>query len=108
MLLSGLGVRDQVFVERFEKYFAELQNIETSAEISMKYLIMQNEMQVATSLMTDGFTQEVKKRVNEIVALELEKIHKLRAVIEKARNVFGCADPISQLQYGEVFNLFHF
>jgi regulator of nonsense transcripts 1 len=50
MLLSGLGVPDDVFKQRFQSYYEELQTILTDHEVAFKYAMTNNNIELANKV----------------------------------------------------------
>ncbi len=46
--------------------------------------------------------EKLRNDINEIIAKEAEKLHKVRIRIDKSRNVFGVCDTSGKLEYGQV------
>jgi len=104
MLLSALGVPDEIFIERFEGYLRELEQLPVSAEVGYKYLMMKKHEKLADELLMEGLPNQAAQRVlTKIQRQEKERLHKLRIVVAQSRTVFGIADPSGSLLSGECF-----
>ena len=119
MLLSALGIPDNVFLLKQEQYFKELQEITTNSEVAVKYLCVNGEFQLAEKLLKTGqIDQDIKRSLEQIrnrvrepqqsKANPLQKpkrsaAQKLKIPIERSRNVYGVCDPSGSLRPKTVF-----
>jgi hypothetical protein len=102
MLLSALKIPDDIFINKFKDYYNELGGILQDTEIAIKYLMKYNNIDLVNLMIIDPSSKDVRRRLEEILSLEIEKLPKLRVMIPKSRNVFGVADPTETLEYGQV------
>ena len=119
MLLSALGVSDEVFLEKQEQYFRELQEITTSHDVAVKFLCANEEFELAERLLKTGELdrrtktrlEKLRNRVREpqqskpnpLQKTKKSAALKLKIPIEKSRNVYGVCDPSGQLNPKTVF-----
>ena len=119
MLLSALGIPDDVFLKKQEQYFKELQTITKSPEIAVRFLCANGNFEMAERLVKAGQIDErtrqrlehLRSRVREPQGSNPNPLHKpkksavqkLKIPIEKSRNVYGVCDPAGQLKPGTVF-----
>lgn len=119
MLLSALGISDEVFLQKQEQFFMELQEITTSHEVAVKFLCANGEFELAEKLLKTGELdrktkarlEQLRNRVREPQQSKPNPLHKakksavlkLKIPVEKSRNVYGVCDPSGQLQPKTVF-----
>ena len=121
LLLSALGIDDDVFLKKQKTYFQEILSLTSNKENAFTYLCAFDEIEIAESLLNSGCinnseinakVKNIQKRVygspNKTIS-ELEKTKKspalrLKIPIEKSRNVYGVSDPSeNDLKYGTCF-----
>ena len=119
MLLSALGIPDEVFLQKQEQFFRELQEITTNHEVALKFLCANGEFELAEKLLKTGKIdtrtkerlEKLRNRVREPQQSKPNPLHKtkksaalkLKIPIEKSRNVYGVCDPSGQLKPRTVF-----
>ena len=119
MLLSALGISDEVFLKKQEQYFQELKEITTAHEVAFKFLCVNEEFELAENLLKTGKIDpkteqrliKLRNRVREPQTPKSNPLHKtkksaalkLKIPIEKSRNVYGVCDPSGQLRATTVF-----
>ena len=119
MLLSALGVSDEVFLQKQEQYFRELREITTSHEVAVRFLCANEEFELAEKLLKTGELdrrtktrlEQLRNRVREPQQSKPNPLHKtkksaalkLKIPIEKSRNVYGVCDSSGQLNPKTVF-----
>jgi regulator of nonsense transcripts 1 len=120
LLLSALGIHDDVFLRKQKTYFQEILSLTSNKETAFIYLCAFGEIEIAERLLNSDTIDElvlakvksIQQRVygspNKSVS-ELEKTKKspalrLKIPIEKSRNVYGVSDPSeNDLKYGTCF-----
>lgn len=119
LLLSALGIPDNVFLQKQEQYFKELKDITTKPDVAVKYLCVSGEFELAEQLLKTGrINEKIKKslehfrnRVREPQQSKSNPLHKagksaalkLKIPIEQSRNVYGVCDPSGTLKPKTVF-----
>ena len=120
MLLSALGIPDDVFLRKQDVYFKELDRITRDLDIAFKYLCANEEFALAEKLLRDGRLEQktiqklrhLRNRVGEkklrsqddpFKKTKKSAAERLKIPIEKSRNVYGVSDPTGRLQPGTVF-----
>ena len=121
LLLSALGIKDDVFLKKQKTYFQEIMSLTSNKENAFTYLCAFGEIDIAERLLKSDTINEssVLAKIKSIQqrayaspsnnASELEKIKKspalrLKIPIEKSRNVYGVSDPSdNDLIYGTCF-----
>jgi regulator of nonsense transcripts 1 len=123
LLLSALGIKDDVFLKKQKTYFQEIMSLTSNKENAFTYLCAFGEIEIAERLLesekSDTVDAIVLAKVKSIQqrayaspnnsASELEKTRKspalrLKIPIEKSRNVYGVSDPSeNDLKYGTCF-----
>ena len=121
LLLSALGIKDDVFLKKQKTYFQEIISLTSNKETAFTYLCASDEIEVAEQLSVKSSLNDetVLKKINSIQqkaysspsssGSELEKAKKspalrLKIPIEKSRNVYGISDPSeNDLKYGTCF-----
>ncbi|PFX23271.1 uncharacterized protein LOC111333194 [Stylophora pistillata] len=119
MLLSALGISDEVFLKKQEEFFQELKEITTAHEVAFKFLCANEEFELAENLLktrkidtkTKQRLEKLRNRVREPQPSKPNPLHKpkksaalkLKIPIEKSRNVYGVCDPSGQLKARTVF-----
>ena len=108
MLLSGLGVKDEIFLCKQREHFRRLEEMNVNPMAAVEMLQWNNQPSLATRAVKCN-KEELKS--DEILQMELktlkskliEKLEKLHLLIPESRTVFGVCDPLGELQYGECF-----
>ena len=109
MLLSGLGIKDEVFIEMQKKHFERLEGMLEQPDVAVQMLLWNNQPDVAGRVSRCSSIEEFRADVHlqkEVSCLQsklLEKAEKLRLLVVESRNVFGVCDPLNVLEYGECF-----
>ena len=108
MLLSGLGVKDEVFLSKQMKHFSRLEIMTMDPTAAFETLQWNNQPVLATRVAK--FSQEelkadhfLQKELSKLKSKLVEKLEKLHLLVPESRNVFGVCDPLGVLQYGECF-----
>ncbi len=98
MLLSSLGVKDEVFLRIQEEHFRLLKTMKTDPTSAFTLLQFDNQPDLAyrTELLSGKVLSDLRKKL-------VRQLDKLRLLIPDSRNVFGVCDPTGKLQYGECF-----
>lgn len=118
MLLSGLGVSNNVFLEKQKQHFEYLENMVTDPEVAIMICCWKNSpglaAQIAHCSTLDAFNsntrikQEIRQLQNRLMVnvekkqQQVRKI-KLRILVPESRNIFGVCDPLGVLEYGQCF-----
>ncbi len=101
MLLSGLGVPDEILEEKQRKYYVQMQKLK---EDSFQQLCNSGQYQLATQVATGNLHEkQVQEELSTIQRKFIEKITKLKIQVSDSRNVFGICDTSQVLEYGECF-----
>lgn len=109
MLLSGLGIKDEVFIKMQKKHFERLETMLEQPDVAIKMFLWNNQPDVAGRVSRCSSIEEFKadthlqKEVSCLQSKLLEKMEKLRLLVVESRNVFGVCDPLNVLEYGECF-----
>ena len=109
MLFSGLGIKDDVFLQLQKEHFAQLEGMMEEPEIAIQMLLWNNHVDLAGSVSRCPTKEEFKADVslqNELSYLKsklIEKVDKLNLLVVESRNVFGVCDPLNVLEYGQCF-----
>ena len=109
MLLSGLGIQDEIFLRKQREHFNRLECLMDDPETAIEVLCWKD--QPVTAAKIARFHSQEDFKADECVQRELallksrltDKIEKLRILIPDSRNVFGVCDPVGVLQYGQCF-----
>ena len=101
MLLSSLGVKDEVFLRIQKRHFHLLQTVKHDPTSAFQLLQFDNQPERA-------FRCFKGERQSEKDLLSLRKklvsqLDKLRLLVPDSRHVFGVCDPTGKLQYGQCF-----
>ena len=120
-LLSALGIEDEVFLRKQEKYFKELDELMTSRYLQIKYLFASGHVEMAEKLLqtnnapdietlstlrkiaNEARTSRSRDKAGSFQKASVEPARKLRIPIEESRNVYGIADPTGKIEYGCCF-----
>ena len=109
MLLSGLGVKDEVFLEKQRQHFGFLDKMLIDPETAIMVACWKNRPGLAAEITkfssVDQFSKD-KAVHNKLFSLKtklMSKIEKLRTLIPHSRNIFGVCDPCGVLHYGQCF-----
>ncbi|KAI8492821.1 hypothetical protein Bbelb_294180 [Branchiostoma belcheri] len=121
MMLSALGIPDEVFLSKQETYFRELDRLEIDKEVAFRHLCARGYIGLAERLFSRddgpdnetieilrGFRSRVRRppkanKVHKLLNTKPEPARALKIPIEKSRNVFGVCDPSGKLQPGQCF-----
>ena len=119
MLLSGLGVRDEIFLTKQKEHLEYLEKMMHDPEIAIMICCWRNRpglaAQITKHLTVDSFSKDmlIKRELCRLKSQLLTKIEgkasqrilkiKLRLLINESRNIFGVCDPIGILEYGQCF-----
>ncbi|XP_066277875.1 uncharacterized protein [Branchiostoma lanceolatum] len=121
MMLSALGIQDDVFLSKQDTYFRELDRLEIDKEVAFRHLCARGYMGLAERLFSRedgpdnetleilrGFRNRVRRppkanKVHKLLNTKPEPARALKIPIEKSRNVFGVCDPSGKLQPGQCF-----
>ncbi|CAF1510842.1 unnamed protein product, partial [Didymodactylos carnosus] len=106
-LLSGLGIRDEIFLKKQEEYFNEIRSMCSNRDVAIKYCLYFDRLDLVSELMdtTKNFSESM---MNELKLMQkrsssIESINKLKIPITKSRLAFGVADTTGELRAGEIF-----
>ena len=107
MLLSGLGVPDQVLLQKQKEHFDSVLEMGKDTEKTIRILQWQNQFDVAQTVMRrqgfQGCDAQIMKCIHKVQQKLMSKSEKLSILIPESRNIFGVCDPTRTLQYGECF-----
>ena len=111
MLLSGLGIKNEIFLNKQKEYINLLESMTDNPESAIMMLQWQDNFQVAQLITRAGSIDTIPEPHKQYVLSELKnlqqhlkgKVEKLSILIPESRNLFGICDPISKLEYGECF-----
>ncbi|XP_065888943.1 uncharacterized protein [Dysidea avara] len=106
MLLSGLGIDDDVFLHKQQEYYKMIELMTTSKEVAIKMLLWDNEPDKARELEKCSDFNSCGYLFDNICKLQrrhIEKMSKLSIFVEDSRYVFGVCDQCSILEYGQCF-----
>lgn len=106
MLLSGLGINDQIFLDRQQEFFEMIETMTTSSEVATKLLLWYNQPDLArAAVKCKNFVcnEHLYKAVCSIKNKIIEKLPKLNIFVEESRNIFGVCDQFNILNYGQCF-----
>lgn len=107
MLLSGLGVSDQILLKKQRDYYEQMRSLKQkdSMKVSFDQLCLSGQHVLAARVATGHHKDEqVQEELAQIQRKFLEKISKLRIQIQDSRVVFGICDASAVLDYGECFS----
>ena len=120
LLLSALGVPDEVFLQKQEMYFQELDLLLTEQHLQVKYLCANEHFDLAEKLLATGILDNKSKDIlnsicssvrkppnygntNKLLKVKKEPALALKFPIEESRNIYGVCDPSGILEYGTCF-----
>ena len=109
MLFSGLGIKDEVFLQKQREHFEHLESLTEDPTVAIQMLFWNNQPDVAARvvkcLTKQAFKADkfIQKQISHLQSKLIEKMEKLRLLVEKSRNVFGVCDSLQVLEYGECF-----
>ena len=108
MLLSGLGVKDDVFLSKQMEHFKRLELMDIDPTIAVEMLQWNNQPKFAARVAK--YSQEelksdkcLKEELSKLKTKLIEKLEKLHLLVPESRTVFGVCDPFGVLKYGECF-----
>ena len=109
VLLSGLGIKDEVFLKKQEEFFVAIESILVRRDFAIKLLNSQNYPDLAMSVAACKSNEDMKENLSVQSTLKhirtklLSKMEKLSIPIIKSRTLFGVCDPYELMNYGECF-----
>lgn len=104
MLLSALGVSDDVLLKKQQDYYNQMRLLRQNREASFNQLCIGGQHALAAKVaIGDHGVKEVQDELSRIQRKFNEKILKLRIQIQDSRSVFGICDMSEVLDYGECF-----
>ena len=109
MLFSGLGIKNEVFLQKQRELFEHLESMTEDPTVAIQMLFWNNQPDVAARvvkcLTKQAFKADkfIQKQISHLQSKLIEKMEKLRLLVEKSRNVFGVCDLLQVLEYGECF-----
>ena len=106
MLLSGLGINDEIFLNKQQNFFKMIETMTTSSDIAIKMLLWNNQPELARAVTRcQNFTsnKDVYAAICRLKSKYIEKLPKLSILIEESRCVFGVCDEFNILEYGQCF-----
>ena len=105
LLLSALGVKDDVFIKKQSEYFEKIEKMTSDSEVAIE-MLGQKKPHMAISIVncsSNIHKSDIQKELSLLRSKCIEKMEKLRIIITESRNVFGVCDPLEVLEYGECF-----
>ena len=109
MLLSGLGVEDDVFLEKQRILFTMIKSMTVDPEIATQMLFWDDQPEAARSVAKcptpEAFLDNahLQKIVAELQNRYISKVEKLSLFVRDSRTVFGVCDQLNALEYGQCF-----
>ena len=109
MLLSGLGVEDDVFLEKQRTLFSMIESMTSNPEVTSQMLFWDDQPETARSvakcLSLQAFQENTHlcQKVKKIQTRFIAKAEKLSLFIEDSRMVFGVCDQFNILCYGQCY-----
>ena len=108
MLLSGLGVGDEVFLAKQTEHFSRIELMTVDPTTAFEMLQWNNQPDLAARVSRYSQVQLkddeiIQSRLSHLKSKLVEKLEKLHLLISKSRTVFGVCDPLEVLDYGECF-----
>lgn len=122
-LLSGNGIKDNVFLELQEKHFQELDSLEFQLDLALKYLCADEKWRLAEKITrTEQIDDEIKNALKSIRTrikthrkydndgknelkdkVGMPEAKKLKIPVWQSRLLFGVCDHTNTLKSGEIF-----
>jgi len=106
MLLSGLGISNDVFLHKQQEYYKMIESMTTSQEVAIKMLHWDNQPEKAKQLgrcLDPDNSGQIFEDICRLQNKHIEKLRKLSIFVEESRHVFGVCDQHSVLEYGQCF-----
>ena len=107
MLLSGCGVKKEVFLKKQTDYFDQLNNMLAKKDDAIDIAFWENRIRLAEAINSSNDNEVMAAHKKELRSLQSSLITKmaakLRIIIKNSRNVFGVCDPLGVLEYGQCF-----
>ena len=108
MLLSGLGISDQIFLNKQQQFFEMIEQMTTSSEVATKMFLWNNQPDLArATVKCQNLASESNKHLYQAVCSlkhkYIDKLLKLSIFVEESRLVFGVCDQFNILEYGQCF-----
>ncbi|CAG8586766.1 4785_t:CDS:1, partial [Racocetra fulgida] len=117
MLLSSLGVPDDVFLKKQDEHFERLDLMFKELPVAFEYLLTKGELELAQDLIENGFTKDINHFLKKSYRYEFETSskkkkgssgddtdqEKLRMIVKNSRLVFAASDPTKKLKPDECF-----
>ena len=109
MLLSGLGVKDNVFLTKQKEHYRRMECMTSDCTAAFEMLQWNNQPALAARAAAKSTSvdlqsdQLLQKELSKLKSRLVEKMEKLHLLIPESRTVFGVCDPLGVLEYGECF-----
>ena len=109
VLLSGLGIKDEVFLRKQEEFFVAVESMLVRRDFAIKLLNSQNYPDLAASVVVCKSNEDMKENLSVQSTLKhirnklVSKMEKLSIPVIKSRTLFGVCDPSKLMNYGECF-----
>ena len=104
MLLSGLGISDQIFLHKQQQFFEMIEKMTTSLEIATTMLLWDNQPELArAAVKCQNLASESSKHLCALKHKFVVKLSKLSIFVEESRYVYGVCDQLNVLKYGQCF-----
>ena len=108
MLLSGLGIKDEVFEAKQAEFFNALENMLNDPVFAITILNWRNRPDLAVfvagcSTLKEFKREDIQYPLRFIRNKLILKLEKLSIPILDSRTLFGVCDPLGLMEYGECF-----
>ena len=108
MLLSGLGIKDEVFLEKQADFLEALENMLIDPKFAIIILQWRNRPDLAAFVAecktpAEFMHEKIQYPLRYIRSKLIYKLEKLSIPILDSRTLFGVCDPLGLMDYGECF-----
>ncbi|KAI6654778.1 Regulator of nonsense transcripts 1 [Oopsacas minuta] len=108
MLLSGLGIRDEVFLTKQADYLKALESMLIDPSFAITILNWRNRPDLAAFVaeretFAEFRREDIQNQLRYIRSKLILKLEKLSIPILDSRTLFGVCDPLNLMEYGECF-----
>ena len=108
MLLSGLGINDQIFLNKQQQFFEMIEKMTTSSEVATIMFLWNKQPDLArAAVKCQNIASESNKHLYQAICRlkhkYVDKLNKLSIFVEESRRVFGVCDQFDILEYGQCF-----
>lgn len=92
MLLSGLGIPDEVFLRKQDENFSDIESMCSDMNVALKYCLYYDRIDLIHYLLSNEMAS-IQSDLRQFQRKSIESLEKLKIPISKSRLAFGVCDP---------------